>query len=351
MKVLKVSLILAVGYSLSVASGNGVKFYGTKSGKIDYEIKSSGNVMGMGKIETVGRKRLIFDNYGKRKLEEESKVTRQNVMGNSSVEKLHILNYSNGIVSYVVNFEQKQIMRTINSSASIAAGLGGDNLVKKGEEILKKMGGKKIGTDKVAGVSCDVWDFMGIKQCLYEGIPLKIESDMMGVKTLEIATKASFDIDVSDDDFSLPDYTIYQYDMERMMSGGKPEKLDKNKLAQMDKEENRRADHEAEKTKEMMKEVASEGLLPTIKKKMLQQEKLIKFAQKCFKEADSVNEANVCNKRVKEMSEDEDMEEKHFQKWNEKVKNGILAEMERASKAMDCVKKANTLKEIGICTK
>jgi len=70
--------------------------------------------------------------------------------------------------------------------------------------MLKKMGGKKIGSDKVAGYSCDVWELMGTKQCLYKGIPLKIESDVMGIKSVEIATKAEFST-VTNKDFKLPD--------------------------------------------------------------------------------------------------------------------------------------------------
>jgi len=217
--------------------------------------------------------------------------------------------------------------------------------------MLKKMGGKKLGTQKVAGVNCDVWSLMGVKQCLYKGIPLKIESDIMGIKTVEVATKVEFDVSLNDSDFRLPNFDVYQLDMDQAMAGGKAQKLDKSKLEQMDKEANTRADTEAKKSQELTKEVKANGLLPTIKSKMLKQEKLIKFAQKCFKDADSLTEANICNKKANEMSDDPDMKEKPLKKWDDKVKKELLKDLEKASKAMDCVKKANNMKELGVCVK
>jgi hypothetical protein len=60
-KIAKVSLVVLMGSSMLL--GNQVKLYDVKSGKIDYEIKGSGEIMGQ-KMQTVGKKRVIFDNYG-----------------------------------------------------------------------------------------------------------------------------------------------------------------------------------------------------------------------------------------------------------------------------------------------
>jgi len=40
------------------------------------------------------------------------------------------------------------------------------------KEMMKSMGGKKIGTDKVLVYTCEVWDMMGVNQCIYKGRPL-----------------------------------------------------------------------------------------------------------------------------------------------------------------------------------
>ncbi len=104
--------------------------------------------------------------------------------------------------------------------------------------MMKQMGGKKTGTDQVLGYNCDVWTLMGsTKQCMYKGIPLKIESNVMGIKSREIATKVEFDISLSKDDFKLPDFPIYdEYGT----------KLDKNNLDAMDNKSEVQATQEAE---------------------------------------------------------------------------------------------------------
>ena len=68
--------------------------------------------------------------------------------------------------------------------------------------------GKKTGTDKVLGYTCEVWELMGVKQCIYKGIPLRVESNIMGMKNMEIATKAEFEISLSKDNFKLPDFPL-----------------------------------------------------------------------------------------------------------------------------------------------
>jgi len=333
MKILRVGLILAIG--CGVITAGGVKFYGIKSAKIDYEIKSSGNVMGMGKIKTIGKKRLLFDNYGARKLEEENKATKQVIMGKTQVSKVHTLSYVNGYVVYKVNFKKKEIMRSRNSGAIIANAMSGGDIVKKGEEFLEKMGGKKIGKDKVAGVSCDVWKVMGVKQCMYKGVPLKIESNIMGIKTLEIATKVEFDTSLNDNDFSLPDFDVYQLDLDKMMAGNKPEKLDKSKLAKMDAEANTNI-----KSKENERVKAVKGLGAGVKAA-----KSAGWDPKSGKEMTPKQKAAMESAMVKAMGGE--------QKMVKRIKDKLLADKEGMKKAppatIECIKKAQTMKALKIC--
>ncbi len=73
-------------------------------------------------------------------------------------------------------------MRMQNPMIAMAGLMGGGESMKQtGKEMMIQMGGKKVGTDKVLGYPCDVWDLMGVKQCMYKGLPLKVESNIMGV--------------------------------------------------------------------------------------------------------------------------------------------------------------------------
>ena len=44
--------------------------------------------------------------------------------------------------------------------------------------------------------------------CIYKGVPLKTETNTMGLKQIQIAKSAKFDISISDDKFKLPNYPV-----------------------------------------------------------------------------------------------------------------------------------------------
>jgi hypothetical protein len=151
-------------------------------------------------------------------------------------------------IMYRVDFKRKTIVRMENPAMGMNAMLGGGkNIGQTGEAMMKSMGGKKVGTDKVLDYSCDVWDLMGVKQCIYKGIPLRIESDIMGLKSLEVATKAEFDISLNEDDFKLPEYPLVD------MMGQKLD-MDRSKLNEIDKAQSAK---NAQKMQEGMKAMAA----------------------------------------------------------------------------------------------
>jgi hypothetical protein len=82
------------------------------------------------------------------------------------------------------------------------------DLTKTGKEMMKSMGGEKVGEEKFMGYTCEVWKMLAVKVWLYKGIMLKSESDMMGMKHTTTATKIDFDTSVSNDDLKLPNFPI-----------------------------------------------------------------------------------------------------------------------------------------------
>jgi hypothetical protein len=223
--IIKISLMAIVVGALLNAKN--IKKYEIKSAKIEYAIKGSRNILGIVKTEISGKKKLIFDNYGRKRVEEESKVSKEIALGNIKIKKSHTLYYLNGHVIYNVDFNKKRIIREENSVTS-----------REEETLLKKRGRKRIGSDTIMGYDCDIWNFSGEKQCIYKGIPLRIESTTMGLKRVEIATKVVFDISLDKKDFQLPNYPVFNFDIDMMMAGEKPKKLDKSRLEKMDKRAN-----------------------------------------------------------------------------------------------------------------
>ncbi|WP_415408119.1 hypothetical protein ACLHDG_06135 [Sulfurovum sp. CS9] len=363
-KILKVSLTVLMGSSMLVAGANGMKLYDIKSGKVEYEITGSGEIMGQ-KMKTIGKKRVIFDNYGAKNLTEENKIDKQTIMGQTKNTKTHTMTYMKEGAIYHVDFKSKRIMRMKNMAASMGALMGGGkNMKQSGEEMMKKMGGKKTGTDNVLGYTCDVWEMMGTKQCMYKGIPLRVETDVMGIKNTEIATKAQFDLSLSSDDFKLPDFPIYD-DMGN--------KLDKSKLSLMDKKAEGEAEEAAKAMEDLhnrmaesaksagikegeratkaqqkkMQDAMMTGMLPRMKKQFLEGEEIMRFGYKCLKKADTLKEANQCNDEMNTRSGETD---ELVDEWSPKTKKEILGEFDQyLNEIVPCVKKAQTMQAIKKC--
>jgi len=376
-KIIKIGSIVLFG--VATLQGANVKLYEVKSAKVTYEIKGNGNVMGMVQIKTIGKKRLIFDNYGAKNLEEKSEIRKETTMGKAKVKKSHTLTLLNGAVVYQVDFKHKRITRIKNGAFSLAS-MGSKDAKQRGEEMLKKMGGKKIGKDKVLGFDCDVWSIMkSVKQCIYKGVPLKIESNVMGLKITEIATKAEFDISIDKNNFNLPDLPIYNFDM-----SGKPSKIDKSKLEEMDAHDNAQAKVDAQKSKatnknlnEIMEAAKQAGYDPKSGKKMTAQqkeammsammkarggesaivkqtkEKILKesesaiWAKDCFSDADTLKEANSCIDEGNKKFQGE--KEKHFTSWTKADKAKMINEIDQFIKGLPCVKQAQTMKNLRKC--
>ena len=370
-KIVKVSLTVVLGSSMLVASANQMKMYDVESGKIEYGIKGSGEIMGQ-KMQTIGKKRVIFDAYGAQNLTEENKIDKQTIMGQKKVTKTHTMSYMKKGMVYHVDFKAKRIMRMGNMAASMGALMGGGkNPKQSGEDMMKQMGGKKTGTDKVLGYACDVWDLMGTKQCIYKGIPLRVETNMMGIKNIEVATKAEFDISLSKDDFKLPDFPVYNMDPSQPIENQKP--LDKSKLDAMDKQAAVEAEQASEQMAELgnvmataakdagikegqrptkvqeeaMKNSMMEAMLPRMKKEILSGEKIMRVGYECLGKADTFKEANECNDEMNAMSGETD---EPFDEWSPKIKKETLGEFDQyLNKMVPCIKKAQTMQAAQQC--
>ncbi|WP_309496891.1 hypothetical protein [Sulfurovum sp.] len=361
-KIVKVSLAVLIGSSMSVATASEMKLYDLKSGKVEYEIKGSGSIMGQ-KMESIGKKRVIFDDNGAKNLTEENKIDKQIIMGQKNITKTHTMTYMKNGMVYHVNFDNRRIMRMENMAASMGALMGGgQNMKQSGEAMMTKMGGKKTGTDTVLGYTCDVWNLMGTKQCMYKGIPLRVESNIMGIKTTELATKAEFDLSLSSDDFMLPDFPIYDEH---------GTKLDKNSLSKRDQKVNvsssksmqdnqdmqaammaamtaagssQGGDQEAQMKAAMMSAMGGEkAMLAQTKQEIFAEAENLPAIRKCFQNANSVNAANRCE----QMADSEDPE--YHTQWNDQTKSDLLNEIDMFEKAIPCLKRASTFSELETC--
>ena len=379
----KLVLISVIGLGVAFGGNSLPNIYDMPSAKVDYKISGGGNMMGMGKVKVTGKKRVIFKDYGRVYLEERVEVRAQSVMGNNDVQKTHTLTYRNGAVQYSVDFKRKRIDRMVNQMASLAYAYGNSkNTQQEIEKNLKAFGAKKVGKDKVLGKSCDVWQIMGTKMCLYKGLPLKTESNIMGINTSEVATKITSNVQTSD--FKLPDFPVYSGSMESLMNGVPPKKIDKSKLEQMDIEDNKKVAKLGEGAKEfgnvanaglegakkagynpksgkdltpeqesamqeaMMNAMNKGGMLEQMKAQMLQaaNKSVLNSLKECYNKANNVKVANSC---VDKFNPKLGGEMEHFSSWGSQDKKEAIGEIDKYIKAIPCIKSAKSMQVLMGC--
>jgi len=305
------------------------KKYEVKSGEVRYRIEGSGSVMGA-KMEEDGTKRLLFDQYGFREWTEEKSARRTEVMGKVSLDRTDRVMFRNGTKVK----EADRIRRTLREYEAPGMGLmvaaARQNLAQMGEEFLRQMGGKKIGTDRVAGYECDLWKLPVVTQCIYKGVPLRIVTNAMGMKRSETAVEARFDIPVDPKSYRVPDLPASG----AQLPGGVPPAGMGQAPA--------------------MPPAAAPAQMPdpstivvgTMKRQLLRREKDLRFVRGCLERSRTLKEANECEKlfssRIGEASEP-------MERWDGATKRKTLKEIDEALKAMECVKRAKTMAEIEAC--
>ncbi|PVX52508.1 hypothetical protein C7377_0832 [Balneicella halophila] len=190
-----------------------LKRYDVKSGIVNYRITGSGNMMGSS-ISEEGTARCVFKDSGATELREEESTTTTVVKipfagTKRDVQSSHTLDKLISGKSYSVDFEEQVIYESDDMPMNfIKAFYPNQDAGDFGQKGLEAMGGKKIGTEKVLGYPCDIWELMGVKQWIYKGVPLKIEGNIAGLLTVQEAVSATFDVDISDKDLQLPDYPV-----------------------------------------------------------------------------------------------------------------------------------------------
>jgi len=193
----KISLLILLVFGL-VSLFADMKRYEVKSAQIEYIVSGSGNIMGIPtKIDGISY--LIFKDYGNIEITHD-KFT-QDIMGEKEITE-DITKLDSGIV-YSVNLEDKVIYKQ-----KIPLDSNDPALSLKGKKSLQALGGKKIGNEKILNYNCEIWELSGIKMWMYKSVPLKTETNTMGIIQTQTAKKVEFNSSVSDDMFKLPNYPI-----------------------------------------------------------------------------------------------------------------------------------------------
>ena len=213
MRNLSIIFFLAIAtVSCNAQQDKALKRYEIKSGIVEYTTTTSGKMMGS-TISGEGKENLFFKEFGAIELREEesSQTTTTKIFGRgqTETESTHTINKLDRDESYFVDFDKKQIYAGRDLAMDMTKAYYPDaDAEEAGQSMLESMGGEKTGSEKFLGYTCEVWEFSGGKQLLYKGVMLKFEMTVLGIKTTSQATKADFNVSVSEKSFKLPDFPI-----------------------------------------------------------------------------------------------------------------------------------------------
>ena len=229
------SILFSLIFAMSGCSGNAqnkLKRYDIKSGIIEYATTTSGKVMGS-TIDGSGTEKLYFKDWGALELKESmlTQTTTMKFLGNASTEteETHTMVKLDNGESYSVDFKKETIYASRDMAMDMVMEHQADgDAGKVGESMLESMGGKKTGTEKFLGYTCDVWEIMGGKQWIHKGLMLKMEMTVLGITTKTEATSVKLDVSVPDANFSLPDFPIQE--VENFMSNDDDSPMDAKEM-------------------------------------------------------------------------------------------------------------------------
>jgi hypothetical protein len=174
-----VPLILIL--NLAVMTAAEVKPYKLSQACIEYKV--TGQMFN-------GSEVLYFDNFGSR----EAKYTTHEIdmLGMKQSNKGVV--YREGSTIYTVDLNTNTGTKMEND---IMMSLEGKDAQQAVEDMMAKMGGKKVGTGEVLDKTCEIWDIasMGSKIWVWNGVALKTETNMAGMQMSILAIKITESFD------------------------------------------------------------------------------------------------------------------------------------------------------------
>jgi hypothetical protein len=335
------SVVLAVSLVAAGVAGEKLSFkkYEIESGEVKYRIVGSGVVMGA-KMREEGTKRLLFDQYGFRELVEEKSVRKTDIMGSVSIDRSEKRSFRDGTRVKEADLIRKRVMEFEPPGMALMVASARDNLPRMGEEFLVKIGGKKIGRDRVAGYECDIWKLPVVTECIYKGVPLRIVSDAMGIRRTEIAIEAKFGISVDPSMYRLPDFPRENLPgMSANGSGG----ADMSAFMQIMTEKMERG-----AGGEISANPSPEDMMVSGTKRMVRRNlDAMSQMKSCMERSFDLASVNRCEKRYSEMMGEPSQP---LQSWSESDRRETMREIDEAIAIMRCIQNAKSMKEIESCS-
>ncbi len=342
-------------------AGTVFKLYKFKSGMISYDVKTQSFDNNLNS-EVQGVARLVFDNWGAKELKEEDVSEVQSGDFNDTRSR-HTLVFSNNGTVYTVDYDDKKIYKTRDRDLDLAIAQKLD-LSDESVKSLIKLGAKKTGTEKIAGLECDVWEYNDQQVCLYKGIPLKIVIKNAGFYSEKKAVQVVLNKEIPEKEFKLPNFHIIEdgdYSNDRASLVRTDDYINSimDLKAEMKKKGINLEDKNLTVTPDLEKDIIN-----TLGKRYLAKQKKylkpliaeMKKAKECIAKASNKEEAEKCIVPIREINDKlgDRTQDYDFDNLNEAKKKKAIESLDKEIKdtevTANCVSKYNKTTDVIICT-
>ncbi|NKQ41774.1 MAG: hypothetical protein HF962_09460 [Sulfurovum sp.] len=361
MKKIILLLSLLSFFALQLHAKSVFKRYPIKSGMILYDINITGTSTGL-TTQTVGISRLVFDDWGAKELREDdyTEVQQGDFDDKRTRRTMSMMDYG---TIYTVDFDENVTYQTRDRNIDMAIAQGAD-MSNESLEILKDMNATNIGTETIAGYTCDIWQTKDQSICIYKGIPLKITVTAPGFISSRTAQAAILDKAISNSEFTLPGFAV-------MVDKGYTSNLSASVntadyMAAIDDLQQKMKtmgvnlnDANISLTKEQEIVVINTlGARYLAKQKRLLPKLMVvlKGARDCINHSENANAASDCIKPVNRISEELGDQTSHydFSNWDKGKRETTVKDIDKEIKdlnvTIDCVKKYNKTTDVIECT-
>ncbi len=158
-----------------------LKRYAIESGSVTYEVSGA----------QTGTKTISWKDWGMTERTEND--TSISAAGISVPNKSISLMKGDNMYSYIPG--ETNGTKLENTILEQVSKNSNKDLEEIGIEMMEAMGGKKSGTENIAGKTCDLYEIsnLGTTTCIWKGINLKNDVGLAGMNVSEIATSVSTD--------------------------------------------------------------------------------------------------------------------------------------------------------------
>ncbi len=358
----KIKIVFLILSLFTLLSANEqFKLYKFKSGMVFYDVNTS-SFDNRFKSQVEGIARLIFDDWGLKELKEED-VSEVQAGDFNETKNRHTLYYIDNATVYSVDFTEKKIFKSRDLDLLTAITQKKD-LSDESVKSLIKLGAQKVGTEKVAGYECDVWEYNDQIVCLYEGIPLKIIIKNAGFISQRTAVKAIFNEPIPPKEFKLPEFSIEEDKSASSQRASIVRAQDYiASILDLKKQMKERGINLEDKNTSITPDLEKD-IINALGKRYLQKQKkylpslikAMKKAKECIAKAKNEKEANSCLKEVKDINDKLGDKSPSFDFSNltdevkQKAIKALDIEIKNTQVTAECVSKFDKTTDVIICT-